>query len=63
MCVCIHICTHTVRHTIEETEILATDLFEMLLEDLKKADVMSVAVDESTDKTDTTQLCIYVRFF
>jgi len=42
-------------------EILASDVFEMLLEDLKKADVMSVAVDESTDRTDTAQLCIYVR--
>jgi len=28
-----------------------------------KADTMSIAVDESTDKTDTAQLCIYVRFF
>uniref|UniRef100_A0A3Q3NFP3 HAT C-terminal dimerisation domain-containing protein n=1 Tax=Labrus bergylta TaxID=56723 RepID=A0A3Q3NFP3_9LABR len=43
-------------------EILATDVFETLLEELKKADVMSIAVDESTDRTDTAQLCIYVRF-
>ncbi|RXN38167.1 SCAN domain-containing 3-like isoform X2 [Labeo rohita] len=35
----------------------------MLLGDLMKADTMSIAVDESTDKTDTAQLCIYVRFF
>ena len=48
---------------IRRVQLLATDVFETLLEDLKKADVMSIAVDESTDKTDTAQLCIYVRFF
>ena len=48
---------------IRRVQLLATDVFEMLLEDLKKADVMSIAVDESTDKTDTAQLCIYVRFY
>ena len=37
-------------------------MLETLLESLKKADVMSIAVDESTDKTDTAQLCIYIRF-
>ncbi|XP_060768194.1 SCAN domain-containing protein 3-like [Neoarius graeffei] len=44
-------------------EILATQAFDSLLNDLKKADVMSVAVDESTDQSDTAQLCIYVRFY
>jgi len=48
---------------IRRMEILARDVFETLLEDLRKAEVMSIAVDESTDKTDTAQLCIYVRFF
>ena len=48
---------------IRRVQLLATDVFETLLEDLKKADVMSIAVDESTDKTDTAQLCIYVCFF
>lgn len=44
-------------------EILAADVYETLLGDLMKADTMSIAADESTDKTDTAQLCIYVRFF
>ena len=48
---------------IRRVEILATDVFKTLLEDLRKAEVMSLAVDESTDQTDTAQLCIYVRFF
>ena len=48
---------------IRRVEILATDVFETLLGELKKADVMSIAVDESTDRSDTAQLCIYVRFF
>uniref|UniRef100_A0A3Q3EAD9 HAT C-terminal dimerisation domain-containing protein n=1 Tax=Labrus bergylta TaxID=56723 RepID=A0A3Q3EAD9_9LABR len=48
---------------IRRIEILATNMFETLLEELKKADVMSIAVYESTDKTDTAQLCIYVRVF
>jgi hypothetical protein len=48
---------------IRRVQLLATDVLETLLESLKKADVMSIAVDESTDKTDTAQLCIYVHFF
>lgn len=48
---------------IRRIEVLASDVFEMLLDDLKKTDVMSIAVDESTDRTDNAQLCIYVRFF
>ncbi len=48
---------------IRRVEILAADVYETLLGDLMKADTMSIAVDESTDKTDTAQLCIYVCFF
>uniref|UniRef100_A0A9J8BA81 C2H2-type domain-containing protein n=1 Tax=Cyprinus carpio carpio TaxID=630221 RepID=A0A9J8BA81_CYPCA len=48
---------------IRRVEILAADVYETLLGDLMKADTMSIAVDESTDKTDTAQLCIYVHFF
>ena len=42
---------------------LATDIFETLLARLKEADFMSLAVDESTDNSDTAQLCLFVRFF
>ncbi len=48
---------------IRRVEILAADVYETLLGDLMKADTMSIAVVESTDKTDTAQLCIYVSFF
>lgn len=43
-------------------EILSNEVFETLLEQLKKAEVMSLAVDESTDGSDVGQLCLYVRF-
>uniref|UniRef100_A0A8C5N8A0 DUF4371 domain-containing protein n=1 Tax=Gouania willdenowi TaxID=441366 RepID=A0A8C5N8A0_GOUWI len=48
---------------IRRVDILVTDVFETLLKELRKADNMAVAVDESTDRTDTAQLCMYVRFF
>lgn len=48
---------------IRRVEVLATDVFEKLLGDLKKADTMSIALDESTDRGDTAQLCVYVRFW
>lgn len=49
--------------TLRRVELLAEDVNRKLLENLKKADCMSIAVDESTDNTDIAQLCIYVRFF
>lgn len=48
---------------IRRVNILATDVFETLLKELRKADTMAVAVDESTDRTDTAQLCMYARFY
>lgn len=42
---------------------LASDVFETLLDKLRRAEVMSLAVDESTDNSDAMQLCLYVRFF
>ncbi|GLD66046.1 uncharacterized protein AKAME5_001747700 [Lates japonicus] len=44
-------------------ESLASDVFEMLLDKLRKAEVMSLAVDELTDNSDVAQMCLYVRFF
>lgn len=41
-------------------ESLASDFFEMLLDKLRKAEVMSLAVDESTGNSDVVQLCFYV---
>ena len=48
--------------TSRRVETLASDVFETLLDKLKKAEVMSLAVDESTDSSDVAQLCLYVRF-
>uniref|UniRef100_A0A8C6PNY7 DUF4371 domain-containing protein n=1 Tax=Nothobranchius furzeri TaxID=105023 RepID=A0A8C6PNY7_NOTFU len=48
---------------VRRVEILAMDLFDSLIKDLNKAPVMSIAVDESTDRSDTAQLCVYVRLF
>ena len=49
--------------TLRRVELLATDVTGKLLENLRKAEFMSIAVDESTDCTDMAQLCIYVRFY
>lgn len=48
---------------MRRVECLASDVFETLLDKLRKAEVMSLAVDESTDNSDVAQLCLYVRFF
>lgn len=49
--------------TLRRVELLANDVSKKLMENLRKTEFMSVAVDESTDCTDMAQLCIYVRFF
>lgn len=49
--------------TARRLDILATDVFETLLDQLRKADFISLAVDESTDNSDIAQLCLFVRFF
>lgn len=42
---------------IHRVKTVASDVFEMLIDNLKKTDVKSVAVDQSTDTTDNAQLC------
>ena len=42
---------------------LAENVFDQLLNDLKKAESFSIACDESTDKTAVAQFCVFVRFF
>ncbi len=49
--------------TARRVDVLATDVFETLLDRLRKADFMSMAVDESTDNSDTAQLSLFVHFF
>lgn len=48
---------------MRRVEALASDVFETLVDKLRTAEVMSLAVDESTDNSDVAQLCLYVRFF
>ncbi|TWW63118.1 hypothetical protein D4764_03G0001260 [Takifugu flavidus] len=48
---------------MSRAESLASDVFEMLLDKLRKAEVMSLAVDESIDNSDVAQLCLYVQLF
>ena len=40
---------------------IAEDIFQQLLSRIKECDFFSLAFDESTDASDTAQLCIFVR--
>uniref|UniRef100_A0A673I940 Uncharacterized protein n=1 Tax=Sinocyclocheilus rhinocerous TaxID=307959 RepID=A0A673I940_9TELE len=51
-------CTATRR-----VETLADECLSNLLSDIKKAEVMSLAIDSSYDQTDIEQLSVFVRFF
>ncbi|XP_065131907.1 protein FAM200A-like [Paramisgurnus dabryanus] len=51
-------CTATRR-----VEALAGECLSNLLSDIKKAEVMSLAIDSSCDRTDIEQLSVFVRFF
>ena len=44
-------------------ENISDDLFLKMIQDLKKSNHFSLAIDESTDVSDTAQLMIWVRFF
>uniref|UniRef100_A0A8C1S060 Uncharacterized protein n=1 Tax=Cyprinus carpio TaxID=7962 RepID=A0A8C1S060_CYPCA len=44
-------------------ETLAGNCLSNLLSDIKKAEVMSLAIDSSCDRTDVEQLSVFVRFF
>ncbi|XP_063960214.1 general transcription factor II-I repeat domain-containing protein 2A-like [Lytechinus pictus] len=45
------------------TELLADDVLQQLTGDLKNAEYIALALDESTDNTDKAQLCAFVRYF
>lgn len=49
--------------TASRIDVFATNVFETLLGELRKAAAISLAVDESTDNSDMSQLCLFVRFF
>ncbi|MGH0183585.1 UNVERIFIED_CONTAM: hypothetical protein FKN15_012311 [Acipenser sinensis] len=48
---------------MRRVEVLGSEVSDTLLDRLKKAEFMSLAVDESTDNTDNAQLCVSVRLF
>ncbi|MBN3304913.1 GSHB synthetase, partial [Amia calva] len=48
---------------VKRTEVLAEDLLDQIKSAIKKAKCISLALDESTDKTDNTQRLVFVRFF
>ena len=47
---------------VKRVEVLAHDIVQQLTEDLKNAQCISLAADESTDRTDKAQLCVFVRY-
>lgn len=50
------------RHTVtRRTEDISQDLKSQLISDIMNCDYCSIAMDESTDVTDVSQLCIYIR--
>lgn len=48
---------------LRRVDLLAKDVFDKLLENIQKTELMSIAIDESTDTTDVAQMCVYVRFY
>ncbi|KAK6492333.1 SCAN domain-containing protein 3-like [Huso huso] len=51
------------RTTTRRVHVLAEEVQHLVLDGLTLAEYISVALDESTDKTDVAQLCVYVRYF
>ena len=49
--------------SMRRTEILAYDLMSQLDEGLQNAPGISLAIDESTDKTDNAQVLVFVRYY
>ncbi|KAM8729080.1 protein FAM200A-like [Acanthopagrus schlegelii] len=43
--------------------VLAEHVQQVVIEGIKEAKYISLAIDESTDNTDISQLCVFVRFF
>ncbi|KAF7644442.1 hypothetical protein LDENG_00221990, partial [Lucifuga dentata] len=49
--------------TMRRVELLSIDVFQSLLEKLRQAEAMSLAVDESTDGSNIAQLCLCMRLY
>ncbi|KAJ4921943.1 hypothetical protein JOQ06_021714 [Pogonophryne albipinna] len=49
--------------TARRVHVLAEDVQRLVLDEVKKAEHISVAIDESTDTTDISQLSVFVRYF
>ena len=51
-----------VRTVGRRCELLDEDLLHQLLNDISTCDYFFLALDESTDVTDLSQMCVFVRF-
>ena len=49
--------------SMRRTELFAYDLMSQLDEGLQNTPTISLAIDESTDKTDNAQLMVFVRYY
>ncbi|KAJ4928903.1 hypothetical protein JOQ06_004525 [Pogonophryne albipinna] len=49
--------------TARRVHVLSEDVQQLVLDEVKKAEHISVAIDESTDTTDISQLSVFVRYF
>ena len=49
--------------TSRRVDVLGSAVFDIICQELKRVEVMSLAVDESTDATDQAQLNLIVRYF
>uniref|UniRef100_UPI003AB06FCF zinc finger BED domain-containing protein 5-like n=1 Tax=Centroberyx gerrardi TaxID=166262 RepID=UPI003AB06FCF len=49
--------------TARRVHVLAEDVQRLVLDGVKEAQHISLAIDESTDNTDISQLCVFVRYF
>ena len=48
---------------VRRVHVLAEDVQQLVIDDIKEARYPSLAIDESTDNTDISQMCIFVRYF
>uniref|UniRef100_A0A3Q1GNQ4 HAT C-terminal dimerisation domain-containing protein n=1 Tax=Acanthochromis polyacanthus TaxID=80966 RepID=A0A3Q1GNQ4_9TELE len=53
----------SVRSTSRRIDALSDAVQKAIITDLNQANYFSLAIDESTDNTDVSQMCVYVRYF
>ncbi|KTF70974.1 hypothetical protein cypCar_00047648 [Cyprinus carpio] len=48
---------------VRHVHVLAEDVQRLVIDEIKEARYLLLAIDESTDNTDISQMCIFVRYF